>query len=442
LANGSIIIAANDVPPVNAGFIDNFSAVAITPTGSIDTATLSPYGAILLSNHAFIDWVPGATSAQSGLARVLEDAAGRLLFIGWVGPSGAHRFQVIRFDRSAGYFDQSFGCSGLANPPLGGTDKSWAATGAALDAQGRIVVGGTVVTSQTTSDFAVARYLADGPTGQCTPATTGGSTSGGGGGAGGGGGGGGGGSGGGGVPNLAVQIVQGQSEVPVGGHVVYTIFVSNKGSQSSLQTHLTIKLPDGGTLVGPPYYEIGSGCTGTTTVDCFLDYIPVGGSTRVVFQIVAATAGLQTLTATASADRDSDLSDNTASSKLQVGSPLATPPAAPPPAPPVSAPHGRTLTGGPKPDKLTGTRYADRLNGGGGNDWLRGGAGNDVLNGGAGNDVLEGGAGADRILGSTGNDTITARDGTRDTINCGPGRDVASVDKFDRVTGCEVVRRA
>jgi Ca2+-binding RTX toxin-like protein len=239
-----------------------------------------------------------------------------------------------------------------------------------------------------------------------------------------------------------VQIVQGQSEVPVGGHVVYTIFVSNKGSQSSLQTHLTIKLPDGGTLVGPPYYEIGSGCTGTTTVDCFLDYIPVGGSTRVVFQIVAATAGLQTLTATASADRDSDLSDNTASSKLQVGSPLATPPAAPPPAPPVSAPHGRTLTGGPKPDKLTGTRYADRLNGGGGNDWLRGGAGNDVLNGGAGNDVLEGGAGADRILGSTGNDTITARDGTRDTINCGPGRDVASVDKFDRVTGCEVVRRA
>jgi hypothetical protein len=40
-----------------------------------------------------------------------------------------------------------------------------------------------------------------------------------------------------------------------------------------------------------------------------------------------------------------------------------------------------------------------------------------------------------------GNDIIRAQDQERDTVDCGPGRDVASVDKRDVVKGCEIVHR-
>jgi hypothetical protein len=42
----------------------------------------------------------------------------------------------------------------------------------------------------------------------------------------------------------------------------------------------------------------------------------------------------------------------------------------------------------------------------------------------------------------TGNDRIAARDGTRDTIRCGPGRDTVVADRKDVVAwNCERVRR-
>jgi Ca2+-binding RTX toxin-like protein len=106
--------------------------------------------------------------------------------------------------------------------------------------------------------------------------------------------------------------------------------------------------------------------------------------------------------------------------------------------------------GGEGNDVLSGGLGNDVLNGGDGNDNLIGGPGADVENGGAGNDVVEGSAGADTliggpgvdtILGGPGKDTINARDGKRDLVRCGPGRDRATVDRFDRVRGCEVVKR-
>ena len=74
-------------------------------------------------------------------------------------------------------------------------------------------------------------------------------------------------------------------------------------------------------------------------------------------------------------------------------------------------------------DELTGTPKADALDGLGGRDRIAGGRGADLLLGGAGRDVL------------------FARDGTRDRVRCGPGRDVARVDQRDRVRGCERVLR-
>lgn len=106
------------------------------------------------------------------------------------------------------------------------------------------------------------------------------------------------------------------------------------------------------------------------------------------------------------------------------------------------------LLGTARGDRIYGRAGADRLNGRGGRDCLVGGAGDDRLSGGPGADRLEGGsgrdvltgdAGRDRMLGGTGNDKLHARDGERDVVDCGRGRDAAVVDRIDRVRSCERV---
>ena len=56
---------------------------------------------------------------------------------------------------------------------------------------------------------------------------------------------------------------------------------------------------------------------------------------------------------------------------------------------------------------------------------------------------MTGGPGLDLLDGGPGNDTINARDGARDTIRCGAGKDTVAADKKDIIArGCEkVVRR-
>lgn len=136
-----------------------------------------------------------------------------------------------------------------------------------------------------------------------------------------------------------------------------------------------------------------------------------------------------------------------------------TAPPAPSPPPPAPGACANRQVGTSANDVLRGTSFGDRilglggndvisglagsdcLEGGSGNDRLAGGDGVDRLTGGAGADRITGGRGADRISGGTGNDTINARDGIRETISCGPGRDTATVDRRDRTTGCERVLR-
>ena len=112
--------------------------------------------------------------------------------------------------------------------------------------------------------------------------------------------------------------------------------------------------------------------------------------------------------------------------------------------------RSNTLRGSSGSDRIVGLQGADRLFGRGGsdclfgglgNDRLEGGAGDDQLEGGPGNDVLVGGVGRDTLSGGAGRDLVRARDGVRETVRCGPGRDTAIIDRSDRVSGCEVVRR-
>jgi Calcineurin-like phosphoesterase/RTX calcium-binding nonapeptide repeat (4 copies) len=75
-------------------------------------------------------------------------------------------------------------------------------------------------------------------------------------------------------------------------------------------------------------------------------------------------------------------------------------------------------------DVLRGTAKGDRL---------LGRAGDDRLFGGRGHDLLVGGAGRDTARGGRGNDRIRMRDGERDRLTCGRGRDRAVLDSADRI---------
>ena len=97
----------------------------------------------------------------------------------------------------------------------------------------------------------------------------------------------------------------------------------------------------------------------------------------------------------------------------------------------LAAPHGGLRSAVDK--TYTGTKRADHLVGTNGPD---------VINGKKGDDVINGRGGRDRLNGGPGNDRILARDGTDDSIDCGPGaHDVAVVDRSeDGVYDCEKVK--
>ena len=162
-------------------------------------------------------------------------------------------------------------------------------------------------------------------------------------------GGGGGGGSGGSVPNLKVTWAASTANPAPGGEDDFTVSVANLGGAGALQTHLKITLPATLTLLGPPYYQRGSGCTGTQVLDCNLDYIPNGSSTVVKFSTKVSGSGAQLLTATVTSDRESDPSDNTATDTIQVGGGSPTPPT-PTPTPSLAKPllkqvNARVLSG-------------------------------------------------------------------------------------------------
>jgi Ca2+-binding RTX toxin-like protein len=72
--------------------------------------------------------------------------------------------------------------------------------------------------------------------------------------------------------------------------------------------------------------------------------------------------------------------------------------------------------------------------GGSQGDTLTGSSGANSVDGTAGHDYVDGGRGVDRLAGGPSADVVASRDGTRDQpVSCGPGQDLAIVDRKDRV---------
>ncbi len=101
---------------------------------------------------------------------------------------------------------------------------------------------------------------------------------------------------------------------------------------------------------------------------------------------------------------------------------------------------GDCLRGGGGGDTVRGGADRDDVGGGTGGDTVRGGGSHDVLHGGGGGDTVRGGAGPDHLSGGPGPDRLVSWEGRRDKVRCGPGDDVAIVDRRDTTVGCERTR--
>jgi len=255
-------------------------------------------------------------------------------------------------------------------------------------------------------------------------------------------GGGGGGGGGGGPTDLKVTGSVSPSQAGVGASHVWRFRVENAGSGIAFGVHLDLEL-SANVAFGFAQVTRGSGCTpvGERRYRCNLDLLGRSGDPSSVAELAFGTnvtaVGEVSIAAT-SGHNDPDPTPGDNAITLRANIATAPPPSSPPTAPPT----GVTRNGTQRGDSLRGTKYADLLRGLGGPDKLYGLGGADRLVGGAGADLLVGGAGRDLLEGGGGNDRILARDGARDVVRCGLGRDVVEVDRLDRIArDCEVVRR-
>lgn len=279
--------------------------------------------------------------------------------------------------------------------------------------------------------------------------------------------------------DVSVQM-SGPRFASVGIETAYDVTIANRGPDSATGVRLSDAIPGGARFVR----AIDADCTSGATVVCTVPSIPAGESRALTIVVAGTTVGTtirHTVSVTATPD-DPTSGDLTAS----VSTLITEQSVAPPGAPLIGPPCANIERGGPDDDVLTGTAFGDtiygldrsdllrgldgadclwggegndvldgdggddslwgsdgrdRLFGGSGNDRLLGGAKADELHGDTGDDELAAGTGRDRVWGGPGNDTISARDGSRDVIDCGAGLDRVRADRRDRLRGCERVTR-
>ena len=95
--------------------------------------------------------------------------------------------------------------------------------------------------------------------------------------------------------DLSAGIQQNSPNPGLGGTIDFLTGVTNTGDQTATNVVLTVKLPSGMRLLGPPFYERGSGCTGSTTIVCDLDFLAGGSSTLIRYSVQVTGAGPQTV---------------------------------------------------------------------------------------------------------------------------------------------------
>jgi len=252
--------------------------------------------------------------------------------------------------------------------------------------------------------------------------------------------------------DLSVTIGGAQFPVAVGGDLDFIVrFRRGDNQPMTPNARFTLAVAAGGAQVASvQLFGQGACALGIPLVCSFGDLLPGSPWSSASVKLRPTIAGQLTVVGTVASDApETNSGDNVATRTVTV---LAAGACANP------------STGTAGPDRLRGTAYGDRLLGRGGADVLRGGLGADCLVGGAGDDalvggaggdelaggpgddhlrgdagadVLRGGPGVDRLDGGTGGDRLDSRDGRREIVHCGLGRDRVRADRRDRLIGCE-----
>ena len=118
--------------------------------------------------------------------------------------------------------------------------------------------------------------------------------------------------------DLVPSIVGTRTSASPGEEVDFTVYLDNPTRDTLTQVLLTLKLSSGLKLLGPPFYERGSGCVGTSTIVCNIDFLEARKSTllRLGVQVTAAPRSTETVQATAASEGLASL--HTAESKIVV----------------------------------------------------------------------------------------------------------------------------
>ncbi len=98
--------------------------------------------------------------------------------------------------------------------------------------------------------------------------------------------------------DLVAAFQQNSPNPGLGGPISFLAGVTNSGNQTASNVVLTVRLPSGMRLLGRPFYERGSGCTGTTSIVCGLDFLEAQSSTLIRYSVQVTKPGPQTMTAT------------------------------------------------------------------------------------------------------------------------------------------------
>jgi 4-amino-4-deoxy-L-arabinose transferase-like glycosyltransferase len=90
---------------------------------------------------------------------------------------------------------------------------------------------------------------------------------------------------------------------PVGSPIDFTVYVDNVGDDVANHIILTIKLPPSMHLTGRPFYDMGYGCKGSSTIVCNIGWFPGHKSAVVRYEVTVDRGGPQTMTATLATDK-------------------------------------------------------------------------------------------------------------------------------------------
>jgi uncharacterized delta-60 repeat protein len=132
------------------GLNRDFTLIRYNADGSLDPS----FGAGGIAEAAF-----GVSADQ--ITAIALRADGKILAVGLTVAQGTSDFALALFN-SNGSLDTSFGTDGKATTDVSGAGVSDSVCGAAIQADGKILVGGSSITNGTGLDFVLVRYNSDG----------------------------------------------------------------------------------------------------------------------------------------------------------------------------------------------------------------------------------------------------------------------------------------